>query len=191
MPPSEAPDPLQPQTGAPSAQATASGQEQAAAPAAEALRKAEAAAEEHREAWLRARAEADNIRKRAEQDIASAHRYAVDRFAHELLPVFDALDAALAVPNATAETLRDGVELTRKQLTAAFEKSGLKLLDPVGDKFDPHHHQAMTAIESDQPAQSVLQVFQKGFKLHDRVLRPALVAVAKARAEPTAPDSAG
>ncbi|MCE2946839.1 MAG: nucleotide exchange factor GrpE [bacterium] len=149
---------------------------------AEALRKAEAQAQEHQENWLRARAEADNIRKRAQMDVASAHKYAIDNFAGELLPVYDALDAALATGNATAESLRDGVELTRKQLRTAFEKFGLIVLDPAGEKFDPHHHQAMTAIESDAPPQSVLQVFQKGFKLHDRVIRPALVAVSKAKA---------
>jgi molecular chaperone GrpE len=154
-----------------------------AASLAEALTKAEALAQEHQENWLRARAEADNIRKRAQMDVASAHKYAIDNFAGELLPVYDALDAALATGNATAESLRDGVELTRKQLRTAFEKFGLTVLDPAGEKFDPHHHQAMTAIESDAPAQSVLQVFQKGFKLHDRVVRPALVAVAKPKAD--------
>lgn len=154
-----------------------------AASLAEALRKAETLAQEHQENWLRARAEADNIRKRAQMDVASAHKYAIDNFAGELLPVYDALDAALATGNATAESLRDGVELTRKQLRTAFEKFGLTVLDPVGEKFDPHHHQAMTAIESDAPAQSVLQVFQKGFKLHDRVVRPALVAVAKPKTD--------
>ena len=152
-----------------------------AAGLAESLSRAEALAHEHQENWLRARAEADNIRKRAQADVASAHKYAIDNFAGELLPVYDALEAALATGNATAESLRDGVELTRKQLKAAFEKFGVTVLDPTGEKFDPHHHQAMTAIESDAPAQSVVQVFQKGFKLHDRVIRPAMVAVAKPR----------
>ena len=147
----------------------------------EALSRAEALAHEHQENWLRARAEADNIHTRAQADVASAHKYAIDNFAGELLPVYDALEAALATGNATAESLRDGVELTRKQLKAAFEKFGVTVLDPTGEKFDPHHHQAMTAIESDAPAQSVVQVFQKGFKLHDRVIRPAMVAVAKPR----------
>ena len=187
MPPSEAPDTPPTESGATADPAAPAAAGDPADPAAEALRKAEALAAEHREAWLRARAEADNMRKRAEVDLANAHKYAIDRFAQELLPVFDALDAALAVPSATVQSLRDGVELTRKQLTAAFEKSGLKLLDPVGEKFDPHHHQAMTAIESEQPPQSVLQVFQKGFKLHDRVLRPALVAVARPREQSAPP----
>jgi molecular chaperone GrpE len=161
-----------------------------AATLAEALKKAEALAHEHQENWLRARAEAENIRKRAQLDVASAHKYAIDNFAGELLPVWDALDAALTTGSASAETLRDGIELTRKQLRTAFEKFGLTVLDPAGEKFDPHHHQAMTAIESDAPAQSVLQVFQKGFKLHDRVIRPALVAVAKPKAEPAASGTA-
>jgi len=172
------PDPVNPES-APGGESTGSAAE--AIDLAEALGKAEAQAQEHQENWLRARAEADNIRKRAQADVASAHKYAIDNFAGELLPVYDALDAALATGNASAESLRDGVELTRKQLKTAFEKFGLVVLDPAGEKFDPHHHQAMTAIESDAPAQSVLQVFQKGFKLHDRVIRPALVAVAKPR----------
>jgi molecular chaperone GrpE len=171
-------NPVNPQAGADAAAASAAAE---ATDPAEALRKAEAQAQEYQENWLRARAESDNIRKRAQADVASAHKYAIDNFAGELLPVFDALDAALATAGASAESLRDGVELTRKQLTTAFGKVGLTVLDPTGEKFDPHHHQAMTAIESDAPAQSVLQVFQKGFKLHDRVIRPALVAVAKPR----------
>jgi molecular chaperone GrpE len=170
--------PVNPQARADAASASPTAE---ATDPAEALRKAEAQAQEYQENWLRARAESDNIRKRAQADVASAHKYAIDNFAGELLPVFDALDAALATAGASAESLRDGVELTRKQLTTAFGKVGLTVLDPTGEKFDPHHHQAMTAIESDAPAQSVLQVFQKGFKLHDRVIRPALVAVAKPR----------
>ena len=179
--PSQAGQPDAPDSQAGVADGSPAGAADASGGLAEALRKAEAQAQEHQENWLRARAEADNIRKRAQMDVASAHKYAIDNFAGELLPVYDALDAALATGNATAESLRDGVELTRKQLKGAFEKFGLTVLDPVGEKFDPHHHQAMTAIESDAPPQSVLQVFQKGFKLHDRVIRPALVAVAKAR----------
>ena len=115
--------------------------------------------------------------------MAAAHKFAVEGFATELLPVHDALEAALASPESTVETLRDGVELTRKQLQAAFEKFGLAPIDPAGQRFDPHLHQAMTAVESGEvPAQTVLQVFQKGFRLHDRVVRPALVAVARAPA---------
>ena len=145
------------------------------------LREAEQRAAEHHDAWLRARADADNVRKRAQLDVAAAHRFAIEGFATELLPVLDALEAALASGQTGLETLRDGVELTRKQLRAAFEKSGLAEIDPAGQRFDPHLHQAMTAVESaESPPQTVLQVFQKGFRLHDRVLRPALVAVARA-----------
>lgn len=152
------------------------------------LRDAEQRAAEHHDAWLRARAEAENARKRAQAEVASAHRFAVEAFAAELLPVHDALEAALASPQATIDALRDGVELTRKQLRAAFEKHGLAEIDPAGQRFDPHLHQAMTAVDSaDVPPQTVLQVFQKGFRLHDRVIRPALVAVARAPDAGTAP----
>ena len=92
----------------------------------------------------------------------------------------DALELTLATPNATTEALKDGVELTLKNLNAAFEKARVVEINPAGEKYDPHRHQAMTMIESDQPAGTVVQVFQKGYLLNDRVLRPALVAVAKA-----------
>jgi len=157
------------------------------------LREAEQRAAEHHDAWLRARAEVDNARKRAQADVAAAHKYAIEGFATELLPVFDALEAALASAQAEAAAMRDGVELTHRQLRAAFEKAGLVEIDPAGQRFDPHLHQAMTALEStDIAPQTVLQVFQKGFRLHDRVVRPALVAVAKAPATPPppAPDAA-
>jgi len=148
------------------------------------LRKAEDEAAELRDAWLRAKAETDNVRKQAQNDIAKAHKYAIERFAQELLTVRDALELALATPNATTEALRDGVELTLKNLNAAFEKSKIVEIDPSGEKYDPHRHQAMTMIESEQPANTVVQVFQKGYLLNDRVLRPALVAVAKAKSAP-------
>ncbi|KAB2843245.1 MAG: nucleotide exchange factor GrpE, partial [Burkholderiales bacterium] len=131
--------------------------------------------------WLRAKAEADNVRRRAEADVAAAHKYAIENFAESLVPVMDSLQAALATPQATLESLRAGVELTHKQLAQAFEKGGLVMVDPLGEKFDPHRHQAMATIESDQPANTVLQVYQKGFLVHDRVLRPALVVVAKGK----------
>ena len=93
----------------------------------------------------------------------------------------DALELSLATPNATTEALKDGVELTLKNLKAAFDKERIVEINPVGEKYDPHRHQAMTLIESGEPAGTVVQVFQKGYLLNDRVLRPALVAVAKAR----------
>jgi len=143
------------------------------------LKKAETEAAELRDAWLRAKAETDNVRKQAQNDIAKAHKYAIERFAQELLTVRDALELAIATPHDTTEALKDGVELTLKNLNAAFDKARIVEINPAGEKYDPHRHQAMTMIESDQPAGTVVQVFQKGYMLNDRVLRPALVAVAK------------
>jgi molecular chaperone GrpE len=145
----------------------------------ELLRKAETEAAELRDAWLRAKAETDNLRKQAQNDVAKAHKYAIERFAQELLAVRDALELALATPHDSTESLKDGVELTLKNLNAAFEKARIVEINPAGEKYDPHRHQAMTMIESDQPSGTVVQVFQKGYLLNDRVLRPALVAVAK------------
>lgn len=153
-----------------------------AAPSLEALlKRAELAAEEHHDAWLRARAEADNIRKRAQTEIASAHKFAVESFARELLAVKDSLEAALGAENASVESMKSGIELTLKQLHGVFEKFSLSEIDPAGQKFDPHRHQAITMVESDAEPNTVVQVLQKGYLLYDRVIRPALVTVAKAR----------
>jgi molecular chaperone GrpE len=147
----------------------------------ERLKKAELAAAEHHDAWLRAKAEADNIRKRARGDIASAHKFAVEGFASELLAVKDSLEAALAAENASVESMRSGVELTLKQLAGVFERFNLAEINPVGQKFDPYRHQAISTMESDAEPNTVVQVLQKGYLLHDRVIRPALVIVAKPR----------
>jgi molecular chaperone GrpE len=148
----------------------------------ELLADAEAKVQEQRDAWLRALADAENARKRAQADIASAHKYAVERIAESLIPVMDSLQAALADHAADPATLRSGVELTQKQLGTAFEKAALAEVNPAaGDKFDPHVHQAMMAVESDAEPNTVVAVMQKGYRLHDRVVRPALVTVAKAR----------
>jgi molecular chaperone GrpE len=146
--------------------------------AADLLAKAQNEAAELKDAWMRARAETENVRKQGQADVARAHRYAVDRFAAELLPVKDALELALASPG-DADSLREGVALTLKQLVAAFEKFDIDEIAAHGEKFDPHRHQAMAMIDSDAPGNTVVQVFQKGYLLSDRVLRPALVAVAK------------
>ena len=143
------------------------------------LRKAEQEVAGLKDAWLRARADLDNVRKQAANDVARAQKYAIERFAGELLAVKDALESALASSNATADALREGVELTLKQLAGAFEKAQIAEIDPVGAPFDPNQHMAMTMVESGQPPNTVAQVFQKGYRLQDRVLRPALVAVAK------------
>jgi len=146
----------------------------------ELLRKAELDAQEHHDAWLRAKAETENIRKRAVADVANAHKYAVENFAAELLAVRDSLEAALAADAATVETLKSGAELTLKQLSAAFEKHKVAEVHPLGEKFDPHRHQAISMVPSDAAPNTVVSVLQKGYVLHDRVLRPAMVSVAKA-----------
>ncbi|HTR56592.1 MAG TPA: nucleotide exchange factor GrpE [Casimicrobiaceae bacterium] len=145
----------------------------------ELLQKAEAEAAELKDAWLRAKAETENVRKQGQNDVLKAHKYAIERFAKDLLTVRDALELALATPHDTIEALKDGVDLTLKNLNAAFEKAHILEINPAGEKYDPHRHQAVTMIESDQPAGTVVQVFQKGYLLNDRVLRPAIVAVAK------------
>jgi len=145
----------------------------------ELLRKAELQAQEHHDAWLRAKAEMDNVRKRAQVDVANAHKYGVESFANSLLPVKDSLEAALAAQNNTVESLRSGIELTLKQLVSVFDKFSLTEIDPVGEKFDPHRHQAMTMVDADAAPNTVVQVLQKGYALHDRVVRPALVSVAR------------
>ena len=147
----------------------------------ELLQKAEAAAQEHRDAFLRAKAETENMRKRAQTDVANAHKYAVENFATELVAVKDSLEAALATENASAENLKSGVELTLKQLQAAFEKFNVAEENPLNQKFDPHRHQAISMIESDAEANTVVSVLQKGYRLNERVIRPALVSVAKAK----------
>lgn len=143
------------------------------------LKKAEDEALELKDAWLRSRAEIENIRRQAANDVAKAHKYGIEKFAEELLAVRDALESSLAAANASTETLRAGAELTLKQLVSAFDKSNIKEIAPAGQKFDPRYHQAMAMVDSDQPPNTVVTVFQKGYLLNDRVLRPALVAVAK------------
>ena len=145
---------------------------------------AELRAAEHQDAWLRAKAETENVRRRAQEDIGKAGKFAVEKFSGELLAVKDSLEAALASENQSAENLKAGVELTLRQLIAAFEKSGLAEIQPLGEKFDPHQHQAISQIEAPDDAteaNTVLSVLQKGYALHERVIRPALVVVSKAR----------
>jgi len=134
----------------------------------------------HSTPWLRAKADADNIRKRAQTDIANAHKYAIENFSTELLAVKDSLEAALGTANVTVESLRSGVELTLKQLNSVFEKFRVVEINPVGQKFDPHRHQAINTVESEAEPNTVVQVFQKGYLLNERIIRPAMVAVAKA-----------
>jgi len=163
--------------GEPAAEATP--QPEAAATVDEQLRAAELKAAEHHDAWLRAKAEADNVRKRAQDDVAKAHRFGIERFATDLLAVRDSLEAALAAENATAENMRSGVELTLRQLESAFDRHQLREINPAGEKFDPHRHQAISMLPSEKEPNTVINVLQKGYSLHDRVIRPALVTVAK------------
>lgn len=133
---------------------------------------------EYHDQLLRAKAEVENIRRRAAEDVAKARKFAVEGFAESLLPVRDSLEAALAQPDQSLEVLTEGVETTLRQLNSAFERNKLVEITPVaGDKFDPHVHQAISAIPSELPKDSVAQVLQKGYSLADRVLRPALVMV--------------
>ncbi len=143
------------------------------------LQKAEVEAQELRDAFLRARAETENVRRQAREEIAKAGKFGIERFAADLLTVKDALELALSAENATSGQMREGVTLTLKQLEAAFEKAQVQVIDPQGQPFDPHRHQAMQMVEADAPANTVVQVFQKGYLIHDRVLRPAMVVVAK------------
>ena len=149
----------------------------------ERLKKAEESAQNHQEAFLRARAETENVRKRSQTEIANAHKFAVENFAGELLAVKDSLEAALASENASAESMRAGVELTLRQLKSVFEKFNVVEIDPAGQKFDPHRHQAISTVESEAEPNTVVQTLQKGYLLHDRVVRPALVIVSKARSD--------
>jgi molecular chaperone GrpE len=145
------------------------------------LERALAEAAEMKDAWLRARAEVENVRRQGQADVAKAHKYAIEKFAEDLLPVKDALEQTLAADQSvTVETLKAGADLTLKTLDAAFSRAQIREINPAGQKFDPHMHQAMQAIESDLPANTVLTVFQKGYLINDRVLRPALVTVSKA-----------
>ena len=147
----------------------------------EMLKEAERKAQEHYDAWMYAKAEGENIRRRAAEDIGKAQKFAVERFSNEMLAVKDSLEAGLAVETATVESFKSGMELTLKQLSSIFEKFNISEINPVGEKLDPHKHQAISMVDSDQPANTVVSVMQKGYALNDRVLRPALVMVAKGK----------
>lgn len=139
------------------------------------LAEAQARIDEQKEAWMRAMADAENARKRAQADVQAAHKFAVERFAENLLPVMDSLEAALQSKDVS------GIEITSRQLKTALEKANIQEISPaVGERFDPHHHQAMAAVESAAEPNTIVAVMLKGYRLHDRTLRPALVTVAKA-----------
>ena len=148
------------------------------------LAEAQAEAEKLRNEWLRAKADTENVRRRGAEDVAKAHKFGIEGFAGALLAVKDSLDAAMVVENTSVESFKEGVELTAKQLDSVFEKFAIKAINPQGEKFDPHKHQAISQVESDQEPNTVVSVLQKGYLIHDRVLRPALVMVAKAKESP-------
>ncbi|PKO24250.1 MAG: nucleotide exchange factor GrpE [Betaproteobacteria bacterium HGW-Betaproteobacteria-8] len=141
----------------------------------------EAQLAEQQAAVLYTKAEGENIRRRAMEDIDKARKFALEKFSGELLAVMDSMSAALNIENATVENYKNGVELTAKQLLSVFEKFNIVEINPAGEKFDPNKHQAISAVESEAESNTVVQVLQKGYTLNDRVLRPALVMVAKAK----------
>lgn len=129
--------------------------------------------------FLRAKADADNARRRAEEEISKARKFAVEAFAESLLPVADSLEAGLVIKDATAEQIREGAQATLRQLLAALERNKVLAIHPaVGTKFDPHQHQAISVVPSEHEANTVVTVLQKGYSIADRTLRPALVTVA-------------
>jgi molecular chaperone GrpE len=142
------------------------------------LAAAQAKADENYDLLLRAKAETENVRRRGQEDVNKAHKFAVESFAESLVPVKDSLEAALAQKDQTLESLREGVEITLKQLSGAFERNKLQEVAPAaGEKFDPHKHQAISSVPSEQPANTIVLTLQKGYLIADRVLRPALVTV--------------
>jgi molecular chaperone GrpE len=160
--------------------ATAAASAEPSAPSLEAqLADLQARHAEVSDAFLRAKAEVENIRRRAEDDMAKARKFAIEAFAESLLPVKDSLEAATAIPNATTEQMLEGVHATLRQLTGALEKNKVvAIAPPAGTRFDPHQHQAISVVPADQEANTVVAVLQKGYLIADRVLRPALVTVA-------------
>lgn len=129
--------------------------------------------------YVRAKADVENARRRADEDVAKARKFGIEGFAESLLPVIDSLEAALGIQNATPEQLREGSDATLRQLNAALERNKILAINPpAGEKFDPHHHQAISMVPADQPANTVVGVLQKGYMIADRILRPALVTVA-------------
>jgi molecular chaperone GrpE len=148
------------------------------------LEDARAKADEHWNQLLRANAELENARRRARQDVENAHKYALEKFVQELLPVKDSLEMGLSATNADSDAvdpLREGIELTLKMLESTLEKFGIEAIDPAGEPFDPARHQAMSMHESAEHApNTVMSVMQKGYELNQRLIRPAMVMVAKA-----------
>ena len=147
-----------------------------------ALAEAQTKATDSYDQFVRAKAEMENIRRRSAEEVLKAQKFGVEKIADALLAVKDSMDAALMVENTSLESFKTGVELTARQLTTVFEKFSIVEVNPAGEKFDPGKHQAIAALESDQTPNTVINVVQKGYLLHDRMLRPAMVTVAKEKA---------
>jgi len=163
------------------AEAAAAALQAANADALARLQELEAKHGELSDAFLRAKAEAENARRRADEEVAKARKYAVEAFADSLLPVKDSLEAALAIPDARPEQMLEGVHATLRQLVSALERNKVAEINPsAGTKFDPHQHQAISVVPAAQEPNTVVAVLQKGYLIADRVLRPALVTVAAA-----------
>ena len=144
------------------------------------LKEAEKKAEENWELLLRTKAEMENLRKRTEKDLEKAHKYGVEKFVNEMLPVKDSMELGLAAPDATVESQQEGMQLTMTMFNTALEKLGVKEINPINEAFDPELHQAMTMQENDEvEANTVLMVMQKGYLLNERLVRPAMVVVSK------------
>jgi len=146
-------------------------------------------AQDNWDKWVRSQAEFENFKRRTEKDLQNAHKYALEKFARELLMVMDSLELGIKASTpglSEVEKLREGMELTLKQLEAVFEKFGILAIDPLGEKFNPDQHQAMAAqpVENAEP-NTVVKVFQKGYSLNDRLLRPAMVVIAQQVGEST------
>lgn len=148
----------------------------------EQLSATEAKLAEMHDAFMRAKAEGENIRRRAQEDVSKAHKFAIESFAEAMVPVRDSLEMALKVEAPSVESLKEGVEITLKQLTSAFEKNRLVEILPIpGDKLDPMKHQAVAVVPAEQEANTVVNVLQKGYMIADRLLRPAIVTAAQAK----------
>ena len=170
----------QPEGEAAAATAQAAPEEAREASLEEQLSATEAKLAEMHDAFMRAKAEGENIRRRAQEDVSKAHKFAIESFAEALVPVRDSLEMALKVETQTVEAIREGVEMTLKQLTSAFEKNRLVEVMPAqGEKLDPMKHQAVSMVPADQEANTVVNVLQKGYMIADRLLRPAIVTVAQ------------
>lgn len=143
------------------------------------IKELEAQLAEAQASVLYVKAEGENIRRRAVDDIDKARKFALEKFSNELLAVKDSLDAALTVESTDVQSYKDGVQITANQLASVFDKFNIAEINPLGEKFDPNKHQAISMLENSGEPNTVTSVLQKGYTLNDRVLRPALVMVAK------------